>query len=229
MTEMQQNRSRTIWARGPKRVVECALAVLLIVLLLPITIPAALLIKIASPGPLFFTQIRTGLNGHPFKIIKFRTMRAGRKPDPKELVPLDHAEITAVGRWLRRFKIDELPQLLNVVVGQMSLIGPRPTLSTQTDAYDAFRAQRLWVRPGITGLAQVCGNTAIPWAERILFDIAYVRRCSLLLDLWILIQTLAVIVRGECRNPKPFAESRFAADVPIPNDYFHGPGRIGSG
>ncbi len=229
MTEKQHNTAPTMWARGPKRLFECMLAALLVVLLLPITIPSAMLIKLTSPGPLFFTQIRTGLHGTRFRILKFRTMRAGRQPDPKELVPLDHAEITAVGWWLRRLKIDELPQLLNVVAGQMSLIGPRPTLTTQTDAYDAFRAQRLRVRPGITGLAQVCGNTSIIWEERILFDIAYVRRCSLGLDAWILCQTVSVVVRGNCKAPALFAESRFASDVAIPEDYFDGPGRIGSG
>ena len=94
-----------------------------------------------------------------------------RTPDPKELVPLSHPEITPVGRLVRRLKIDELPQLVNVLKGEMSLVGPRPTLPDQVAAYDDFRRQRLLVRPGITGLAQVNSNASVPWDERILFDV----------------------------------------------------------
>jgi lipopolysaccharide/colanic/teichoic acid biosynthesis glycosyltransferase len=146
-------------------------------------------------------------------------MRGGRRPDPKELVPLDHPEITAVGRLLRRFKIDELPQLVNVLRGEMSLIGPRPTLPDQAEAYDDFRRQRLLVRPGVTGLAQVNGNTAVPWDERILFDIAYVRRCSLLMDVGILIRTVWVVVAGEQRTTRPFHTTRYTRYVSPPNGY----------
>ena len=119
-------------------------------------------------------------------------MRGGRTPDPKELVPLDHPEITSAGRLLRRLKIDELPQLINVLKGEMSLVGPRPTLPDQVAAYDDFRRQRLLARPGITGLAQVNGNATVPWDERILSDIAYVRLCSFTMDLGILLRTVWV-------------------------------------
>ena len=140
-------------------------------------------------------------------------------PDPKELVPLDHPEITGVGRWLRRLKIDELPQLWNVITGEMSLVGPRPTLLDQTQKYDDFRRQRLLVRPGITGLAQTHGNTQMSWDERILYDVAYVRRCGLGLDLQILGRTVWVIFVGEKAMSRSFAETRYAAWVDIPDDF----------
>lgn len=186
----------------------------MLVLSSPVLLIAATLIKLTSPGPVFFRQARAGLEGKPFTVIKFRTMRADRTPDPHELVPLDHAEITAIGRVLRRLKIDELPQLLNVLGGQMSIVGPRPTLLDQVEAYDAVRKQRLLVRPGLTGLAQVYSSAASSWDERIRFDIAYVRLCSPILDLEILLRTLFVIVLGEFRTARDFASTRFSRHVP---------------
>ena len=146
-------------------------------------------------------------------------MRGGRIPDPKEIVPLDHPEITSVGRIMRRLKIDELAQLINVLGGTMSLIGPRPTLPDQVAAYDDFRRQRLLVRPGITGLAQVYGNSMVPWDERILFDIAYVRRCGFMLDVSILLRTVLVIVVGERRMTRVFGETKFRSYVSPPTGY----------
>ena len=119
----------------------------------------------------------------------------------------------------RRFKIDEMPQLIQVLTGHMSLVGPRPTLPDQTDAYDDFRRQRLLVRPGITGLAQIHGNTALSWDQRILFDIAYVRRCSFLLDLSILLRTCWAIPAGDPVQPPSFQETRYAKYVTPPEGY----------
>ncbi len=212
--------SKTLWARGGKRVFDVAVAAVLVLITMPAWLPAALLIKLTSRGPLFFLQDRAGQHGQIFRPYKFRTMRGGRTPDPTELVPLDHPEVTAIGRWLRRLKIDELPQLLNVLSGEMSLVGPRPTLPDQVAAYDTFRRQRLLIRPGLTGLAQVHGNTTIPWDERILFDIAYVRRSRLSLDLWILWRTILVIVLGESSLTCPFGQSRFAGWVTPPASYY---------
>ncbi|MBU0719333.1 MAG: sugar transferase [Planctomycetes bacterium] len=211
--------SRTLWARGGKRLFDVVAATALLALLSPLLLAAALLVKLTSPGPVFFRQDRGGWNGATFRLFKFRTMRGSRTPDPRELVPLDHPEITRVGWLLRRFKIDELPQLFNVFRGDMSLVGPRPTLPDQVAAYDDFRRQRLLVRPGITGLAQVNGSAAISWDERILFDIAYVRRCSLATDLGIFVRTLLVIAFGERRATRPFRDSRYARFVSPPKDY----------
>jgi len=214
--------SRTIWARGGKRWFDAIVSAALIVVVSPILLISILLVILTSRGPVLFRQTRGGRHGQTFTICKLRTMRANRKPDAKELVPLDHPEITAVGWFLRRFKIDELPQLFSVLVGDMSLIGPRPTLPDQVAAYDSFRRQRLLIRPGITGLAQVHSNATVPWDERILYDIAYVRRCGLLLDMRILLRTVPVLVLGERRMTRPFDRSPFARYVNVPEGYFAG-------
>lgn len=205
--------SKTWWACGGKRVFDVAAALVLLILLSPLFLLACLLIKLTGPGPVFFRQTRIGKGGLPFRMIKFRSMRADRTPDPLETVPLTHPEITPIGRYLRRFKIDEAPQLFLVLTGKMSLIGPRPTLPDQVEKYDAFRRQRLLVRPGITGLAQINGNTSISWDERILFDIAYVRCCSLRLDLAILWKTLGVILKGERPADRRFVDSPWSEYV----------------
>ncbi len=211
--------SRALWARGGKRCFDLILSVLLLALLSPILLLAALLVKLTSAGPVLFHQDRGGQAGTTFRLYKFRTMRAGRTPDAKELVPLDHPEITFVGRFLRRTKIDEFPQLFSVLAGDMSLVGPRPTLPDQVAAYDEFRRQRLLVRPGMTGLAQVNGNAAVPWDQRILFDIAYVRRCSFVLDMKIIARTFLVVLLGDRRMTRKFRETSHAAFVTIPDGY----------
>jgi lipopolysaccharide/colanic/teichoic acid biosynthesis glycosyltransferase len=219
MNQIPAGVSPTWWARGGKRLGDIVGSALLLILLAPILLIAAVLVKTTSPGPLLFSQDRGGKDGRPFRVIKFRTMRGGRRPDPKELVPLHHPEITPVGWFLRRFKIDELPQLVNVLRGEMSLVGPRPTLLDQVAAYDEFRRQRLLVRPGCTGLAQVNTSAAVSWDERILYDIAYVRRCSFVLDMSILSRTIFVLLVGEERIVRPFHASPYAPVVTPPDDY----------
>lgn len=211
--------SNALWARHLKHPADVLLAGLALLVLSPLLVLVGLLIKLTSPGPVFFTQARCGQDGNLFKVIKFRTMRADRKPDPKELVPLHHPEITPLGRFLRRAKIDELPQLINVLKGDMSIVGPRPTLPDQIAAYDAFRRQRLLVRPGVTGLAQVYSSAAHSWDERILYDIAYVRKCSFFLDLSIIWRSLLVIFLGESRTARPFRSSPHARFVSPPPDF----------
>lgn len=211
--------SQTLWARGIKRAADVLLAATIGIATSPVLLLAAILIKLTSPGPLWFRQPRAGQDGRVFTLTKLRTMCADRTPDARELVPLSHPEITGVGWFLRRFKIDELPQLWSVIVGDMSIIGPRPTLVEQVERYDDFRRQRLLLRPGITGLAQVYGNTTVSWDERILYDVAYVRRCSAALDLWVLLRTARVIFWGEARSALPFFDSSFARTVTPPPDY----------
>ncbi len=208
--------SNTLWARRLKRPFDLLMAVLLTLALSPLLLLIALLIKLTSPGPVFFVQERSGLQGRVFRPLKFRTMRAERRPDVKELVPLAHPDITGIGRLLRRFKLDELPQLFNVIRGEMSLVGPRPTLPDQTRRYTEFQRQRLLVRPGLTGLAQVYSSASRPWNERILYDIAYARRCAFGLDLLILLRTPVTAILGEDRTTRPFEHSRFAAHVTAP-------------
>jgi len=207
--DLDQSR-RTWWTAWGKRTFDFVGAALLLLILSPLLILAAILIKLTSPGPIFFTQRRGGRNGTPFTLVKFRTMRGGRIPDPKEIVPLEHPEITALGRILRRSKIDELPQLWNVLRGKMSLVGPRPTLLDQIEAYDAIRRQRLLAKPGVTGLAQVYGSSLMSWDERIMYDIAYVRSCSLNLDIWVLLRTIWVVFVGEQRASRGFMVTKYA-------------------
>ena len=211
--------STTLWARGGKRFCDVIGAGLLLLVLSPVLLLATGLTKLTSRGPLLFIQSRGGKDGKAFRLYKFRTMHGGRKPDPKELVPLEHPDITPVGWFRRRFKIDELPQLVNVLKGDMSLVGPRPTLLDQVEAYDDFRRQRLLVRPGCTGLAQVNTSASVPWDERILYDIAYVRRCSLWLDAGILLRTMLVLLVGEDRMVRPFMSSHYGKYVSPPDGY----------
>lgn len=219
MVEESTSVSTTSWVRGGKRVFDLVASVLLLVVLSPLLLLAALSVKVTSRGSVLFVQERSGRHGHVFRLIKFRTMRGDRKPDAKEIVPLNHPEITPVGRFMRRLKIDELPQLMNVLRGEMSLVGPRPTLPDQVEAYDDFRRQRLSLRPGITGLAQVYGSALMSWDERILYDIAYVRRCDLLMDVGILLRTVAVIPLGETCMTRSFESTKYAGYVIPPYDY----------
>ncbi|MGB0717075.1 MAG: sugar transferase [Phycisphaerae bacterium] len=211
--------SVTFWARYGKRFFDALVSGLLLILLSPLLIITAILVALTSPGPVFFLQDRAGIGGRAFRIYKFRTMRGDRKPDPNEIVPLQHSDITPIGWWLRRLKIDELPQLFNVLVGDMSLVGPRPTLPDQAAAYDEFKRQRLMVRPGISGLAQIHGNASISWEQRILFDVAYVKACSFVLDFSILLRTVLVVVGGESRRAIAFQDTPYARHVEIPEGY----------
>src|SRR3989304_2184368 len=120
--------SESVWLRALTRPFDLVAALLLVLLLSPVLLLVAVLVKLTSPGPVFFTQDRAGKDARVFRLVKFRTMRGDRKPDPKELVPLHHPDITRLGYVLRRFKLDEFPQLFNVMKGEMSLVGPRPTL-----------------------------------------------------------------------------------------------------
>jgi lipopolysaccharide/colanic/teichoic acid biosynthesis glycosyltransferase len=206
-------RNVTRWEARGKRLFDLIAGPFLLVLCSPLLVLAAILIKTTSPGPVFFRQARAGKDARLFTVIKFRTMRGDRTPDPKELVPLSHPDITPVGHVLRRFKMDEFPQIFNVLRGDMSLVGPRPTLLDQAVAYDDFRRQRLLVKPGLTGLAQVYSSAASSWDERILYDIAYVRLSNPMLDASILLRTFLVVLVGEHRTTRPFASTQFAQIV----------------
>jgi lipopolysaccharide/colanic/teichoic acid biosynthesis glycosyltransferase len=132
------------------------------------------------------------MGGVPFRLWKFRTMVAGNNP----IFP-DASRITTVGAVLRRFSLDELPQLINVAVGEMSIVGPRPTLAYQVERYDDHQRRRLAVRPGLTGLAQVSGRNSLSWADRIDFDVTYVETQSALTDLRLLARTVSTILTGD--------------------------------
>ncbi len=202
--------SQTIWARGGKRAFDVGVALALIVLLSPLLLLAALLVKLTSRGPVFFTQDRAGRHGRPFRIRKFRTMHADHRHDEKETITLAHPGITPLGRLLRRTKIDELPQLFSVLTGTMSLVGPRPGLISQAQAYDEVQRRRLLLRPGCTGLAQVNSmSRGADWTERIRYDVYYVRHCNFWMDMAILAKTPVVALLGEQRFDRPFDQSPY--------------------
>ena len=169
------------------------------VLLSPFLVLISILIKVVMPGPVLFKQIRVGKNKRLFKIFKFRTMKIDKEAENSHDISKDTERLTTLGRLLRRTKIDELPQLVNVFTGDMSLVGPRPTFEEQVRKYDQHQMKRLDMRPGMTGLAQINGNTALSWEERIRFDIRYVENFNVMLDIKILLRTVGVVVMGEER------------------------------
>ena len=180
------------------RVFEAVLAALMLLALSPLLLGVAILIRIESKGPAMFKQQRGGLHGRHFTIYKFRTMEHGRDNKRQYLNPFDgDPSITKIGNILRKTSIDELPQLINIVKGDMSFIGPRPTVIDQTDNYDDYQKQRLMVKPGVTGLAQVSGRNSLSWDEKIDIDIDYINRKSLRLDMYILAQTIVKVFRTE--------------------------------
>ena len=163
----------------------------------PLLAAAAILIKLESRGPVFYRQRRVGLRGRPFELWKLRTMvpRAETMGDGIYVLEGD-PRITRVGRFLRRFSLDELPNLVNVAKGDLALVGPRPTVQEQVDRYTERQRRRLEVKPGITGWAQVNGRTSLPWPERIELDVWYVEHRSLRLDLRILARTARMLASG---------------------------------
>ena len=177
-----------------KRVLDRVLGGLLLALLAPVLAAAAAAIRRDSPGPVLFRQARLGLEGRVFTILKFRTMAEGI---PGLMTCRDDPRITPVGRFLRTYRLDELPQLLNVVRGEMSLVGPRPLLPEFLPYYAELDRRRLEVRPGMTGWQQVNGAARHSWRERIALDVWYVDHRSGWLDLRILLLTLGVVLRAD--------------------------------
>jgi len=187
------------------------LDILIVILSAPVWIPAllvvALMVRLRIGTPVFFRQTRPGLQGKPFTLLKFRTMTDARDA-AGELLP-DSIRLTDFGRWLRTTSLDELPELLNVLAGEMSLVGPRPLLMEYLPLYSKDQQRRHEVRPGVTGLAQVSGRNAIDWDSRLRLDVSYVENRSLWLDLKILWLTLIAVSRrhgisaeGEATMPK---------------------------
>ena len=176
-----------------KRLIDLLLGGVLLVLSAPLTAVAALLTRLLDGPPAFFRQMRSGRGGRPFSMAKIRTMRP---PEPHETGPEhDDARLTHVGRFLRSTSLDELPTFWHVVRGQMSLVGPRPLPVAYLPRYTDEQARRLEVRPGVTGWAQVNGRNETSWQERLAMDVWYVDHRSTRLDLRILAQTVAVVLR----------------------------------
>lgn len=199
-------------ARTTKRAFDVAASALGLIALAPLLVLVAIAVKVDSPGPVFFPQTRVGSRGRLFRIFKFRTMVADADAHKGEVMELNrHAQpggdprmfkiaqdprVTRFGRFLRRYSVDELPQLINVLVGQMSLVGPRPLILDEDQHVHGWARRRLDVKPGITGLWQVYGGSAIPFGEMVQLDYLYVRTWSLWSDIRLLLRTLPVVARG---------------------------------
>ena len=184
------------------RVIDIAIAALALLLLSPLLLIAVLAIKLGSRGPVVYRQLRVGRDGSEFEMLKLRTMVLGSDPvGVGTVVARDDPRVTRAGRLLRRTSLDEIPNLVNVLRGEMAVVGPRPTIPAQVEDYTPHQKRRHEVRPGITGWAQVQGRAGIPWEERIELDIEYVDRRSIALDLRILAKTAWLLVTGHGLAP----------------------------
>ena len=186
-----------------KRIVDLAIVAAVALPALALGAVCAVAVRLTSKGPILFRQERVGMGGTPFVCLKFRTMADGDNP----IIP-DASVITSAGRILRRLSLDELPQLINVVRGEMSVVGPRPTLAYQVERWTPRQRERLNVRPGLTGLAQVNGRNDLSWPERIAYDLDYVETQSVRTDATILLRTAGAMLGGE-------GTGATAADDPI--------------
>jgi lipopolysaccharide/colanic/teichoic acid biosynthesis glycosyltransferase len=180
-----------------KRALDIAVAVIGLAVGSPLLAACAVAIKLDTRGPVFYRQTRVGLDGRPFRIWKLRTMTVGAERSGAGLyIEPGDTRITRAGKTLRRFSLDELPNLFNVLTGEMSVVGPRPTVKEQVDRYTDRQRRRLEVKPGITGWAVVNGRTTLSWPERIELDVWYVDNRSLALDLRILARTVRLLATG---------------------------------
>ena len=190
-----------------KTMFDRVLGTCLILVGLPVLTLVAILVKIDSPGPILFKQRRIGTRGEPFDMLKFRTMVESAEALLESLVDghdgnevlfkkRHDPRVTKVGRLLRRYSLDELPQLINVLRGDMSLVGPRPPLPSEVEKYESDAVRRLRVKPGLTGLWQVSGRSNLSWEESLRLDLRYVDNWSLVLDLQILLRTARAVLGG---------------------------------
>jgi lipopolysaccharide/colanic/teichoic acid biosynthesis glycosyltransferase len=187
------------WLRSPlRRAFDVALAAVGLLFAGPLLLAAVIAIRLETHGPAVFRQRRVGRDGVPFELYKLRSMVSGAETMGAGLaVDAGDTRITRVGAFLRRTSLDELPNLVNVLRGEMSLIGPRPTVQVQVDRYTDRQRLRLAARPGLTGWAQVNGRASLPWADRIELDLFYIERASPLLDLRILVATARMAITGQ--------------------------------
>jgi lipopolysaccharide/colanic/teichoic acid biosynthesis glycosyltransferase len=184
------------------RIFDIFTAALALLVLSPVLLIAAIAIRLGSPGPVIYRQPRVGKEGREFELLKLRTMVQGSDPvGVGRVVARDDPRVTATGRFLRRTSLDEIPNLVNVLRGEMAIVGPRPTIPAQVKDYTPFQHRRHEVRPGLTGWAQVQGRAGIPWEERIELDVEYVDRRCLALDLRILATTTWLLLTGHGLAP----------------------------
>jgi lipopolysaccharide/colanic/teichoic acid biosynthesis glycosyltransferase len=184
------------------RAVDILIATIALVVLSPFLLAATIAIRLGSRGPVIYRQRRVGRDDREFEMWKLRTMVQGSDPvGVGTIVYRDDPRVTGAGRFLRRTSLDEVPNLVNVLRGEMAIVGPRPTIPAQVDDYTPFQRRRHEVLPGITGWAQVQGRAGIPWEERIELDVEYVDRRSAALDARILLKTLWLVITGRGLAP----------------------------
>jgi lipopolysaccharide/colanic/teichoic acid biosynthesis glycosyltransferase len=205
------------------RIRDLALCLLAAPLVLPVCLLCALAVRLSSRGPVLYRQPRMGRGGAPFPLVKFRTMRVGaadlRNPDGSAFAGQEDPRVTRAGRLLRATSLDELPQLWNVLRGEMSLVGPRPDQPDQLSFYSESEKRKLLVKPGLTGLAQISGRNSISWSRRKELDVEYVERRSFGLDLEILARTVPAVVFGRgihtAGTPGPSGSIKSGVNPPI--------------
>lgn len=207
LSQLDAECQATAWVNSPiKRVLDVLVASLLFMVLLPVLIIGVLGVRLTSSGPILFRHARAGRHGRPISVLKLRTMRPTEFPGSREPSPEDdEARLTPYGRFLRRFSIDELPQLVNVIRGDMSIVGPRPLPIPYVERYSASQRCRLVARPGLTGLSQVEVRNAGDWDQKLSLDADYVARANMALDIRIFFRTIGTVLRGSGVNAPGFA------------------------
>lgn len=193
------------YTRFVKSLFDKVIAAFALLIISPLMFLVAIAVYFRMGSPILFTQLRSGRHGATFKVYKFRSMTDARDHNGN-LLP-DEQRVTRLGKFLRRVKLDETLQLWNICKGEMSFVGPRPTVPEQVKDYNNFQKLRLLVKPGLTGWAQVNGNIELTWNERIYLDVWYLKHWSLLLDFVILIRTISVVIWGEHRNEQTLKQA----------------------
>jgi exopolysaccharide biosynthesis polyprenyl glycosylphosphotransferase len=192
-----------LWQQAIKRFLDISLSIIAILLLLPMYLIAAVLVKFSSPGPIFFLQERIGLNNKPFQIIKFRTMYVNSEANGPQLSSSNDSRITPIGRFMRKTRLDEFPQFINVILGHMSLVGPRPERQFYIDQIVQHEPQYVLlnrVRPGITSWGQVkygYAENVEQMLDRMKYDLLYINNRSIALDLKIMFYTVAIVIKAK--------------------------------
>ncbi|MEM7552769.1 MAG: sugar transferase [Cyanobacteria bacterium P01_A01_bin.84] len=200
-----------------KKLLDRLIAAIALFCLIPLLIIVAIAVHFRMGDPILFTQTRSGRRGRIFKVYKFRSMT--NDCDRNGNLLSDEDRLTSFGKFIRRVKLDETLQLWNILKGDMSFVGPRPTLPEQVQDYQDWQKTRLYVTPGLTGWAQVNGNTELTWTERICLDIWYLHHWSLWMDMEILLKTLLVVIWGERRNEKALSKALKYAQYTLKVDF----------
>ncbi|MGF3141086.1 sugar transferase [Facklamia sp. P13064] len=186
---------QSFYAKYIKRFLDIILSLLALIVLSPIIIITGILVRIKLGSPILFKQKRPGINEEIFEMLKFRTM-TDKRDENGNLLP-DSVRLTSFGKKLRATSLDELPELLNILKGDMSIVGPRPLLISYLELYNETQSKRHLVRPGLTGLAQIKGRNSLKWSERFKFDVEYTQSVSFLIDLKIILSTIRIVINRE--------------------------------